>query len=127
MTINVSVQYTVRWVSPRHHTVDPRLTYYHRGTHLKCHEEVLPMQPMKQQIYTRTVESPYGNVYLFTSLHFRSVSDVLYYKPLLYDRGAMALLLYRYIIINLFNYVLQCFCFVFGGCSCVAVNISVTA
>ena len=86
MTINVSVQYTVRWVSPRHHTVDPRLTYYHRGTHLKCHEEVLPMQPMKQQIYTRTVESPYGNVYLFTSLHFRSVSDVLYYKPLLYER-----------------------------------------
>ena len=36
----------------------------------------------------------------------------------------MTLLLYTGIIINLFNYVLQCFCFVFAWCPCMAINVS---
>ena len=47
MAINVSVQYN-GGLLPRHQTVDPRLLP--SGNPLKCHEEVLSLQPMKQYI-----------------------------------------------------------------------------
>ena len=73
---------------------------------------------MKQH-FIHVVESPYGSVVKrkCISLHqlqYFNVSCVLDYIPLLYKEGAMALLLY--IIINLINYVLQCFGFVFVWC-----------
>ena len=43
MAINVSVQYKP-WVSPRYYTVDPMLLP--SGNSIKCHEEVLSLQPM---------------------------------------------------------------------------------
>ena len=44
MAMNVSVQYNERWVSPRYYTVDPMLLP--SGNPIKCHEEVLSLQPM---------------------------------------------------------------------------------
>ena len=75
------------------------------------------------------VESPYDLVVKrkCSSLHqlqYCNVSCVLDYNPLLYKRR-WHYYCTSYIITNLLNYVLQCFCFVFVWCPCMAINVSV--
>ena len=62
MAINVSVQYNDGLVPD---TTLLTQGYYHRGTHLKCHEEVLYLKPMKQmKNFIHAVESPYGLIHV---------------------------------------------------------------
>ena len=76
------------------------------------------------------MESPYGFVVKRTcsclhQLQYCKVSCVLDYKPLLHEGRWHYYCTSKYIIINLFNYVLQWYCIVFVWCLCMAINVSV--